>query len=109
MIFSFSCVIAQNNEDCNNCPAPSLQKNINIQEPHDITIYPNPVGNYFRLDNPIGLKEVKVFNMVGKEVASHHIRPDNKYNVESLRKGLYLIQLIGKNKDVVLTKRISKK
>ena len=85
--------------------------------PHDdalpqatITVYPNPATNYISINGgQETIKQVVIYNLIGRKVKSFLASPDQKYIVSELPKGMYLIQLLNNNNKVVTTQRISKR
>jgi len=75
-----------------------------------ITVYPNPATNYIAVNgNQEEIKQVVIYNLIGRQVKSFIASPDEKYIVSELPKGMYLIQLLDKNNKVVTTQRVSKR
>ncbi|WP_163407223.1 T9SS type A sorting domain-containing protein [Flavobacterium ajazii] len=72
---------------------------INETEKSDVvlTLYPNPVKDvlYFNTENEID--KVVVFDINGKRLFEKALNGDDKINVQSLSKGIYLIQVFTQN------------
>lgn len=84
--------------------APDLDSRANI------TIYPNPATTHIGLSESLGIERVVVFNMVGRQMKSFEVAEgDNRYFVGDLPRGMYLVQLVGQNNEIVTTKRVSKR
>ncbi|APZ46036.1 hypothetical protein BW723_06885 [Polaribacter reichenbachii] len=62
----------------------------------EISLYPNPAANFLNLkvDNQ-QIKEVKIYNLLGKEVLKTLLKGDEKkqINISNLSKGMYVIQI----------------
>ena len=60
-------------------------------------IFPNPAGEYFSLQTTGGESslEVKLLDMLGREVGNQAISNGGKVAISTLPKGLYLIQAVG--------------
>ncbi len=75
-----------------------------------IKVYPNPTTNYIAItDKNEVVKEMYVYNLIGRKLKTHYVQSDKKYDLSDLPKGLYLVQLVGHDKKVITTKRISKR
>jgi len=86
-----------------NSPDPGDQVNI--------TIFPNPATNHIGLSQSEGVARILVFNMVGRQMKKFKAASDSdhQYFVGDLPRGMYLIQIMGPNNEVITTKRISKR
>ncbi|MCF8459558.1 MAG: T9SS type A sorting domain-containing protein [Flavobacteriales bacterium] len=77
----------------------------------DAKIYPNPNNGVFSLmiTGSSAAFEVFVFNILGEKVFEMEILGDHgaKIDLSRLEKGLYLIQIIDKNRSEVLTRRMN--
>jgi len=74
-----------------------------------IKIYPNPAFNFIGLNNVSGVGSIIVYNLVGRKMKKFTAQPDDRYDITDLPRGMYLVQLLGKNGKVVTTQRMSKK
>ena len=75
-----------------------------------ISIYPNPATNYISVNKDENLKEIAIFNLVGRKLKTfEEIEKDEHYDVSDLPNGMYLVQVIDNNKKIVTTQRISKR
>lgn len=73
----------------------STLSNIDVNLKANLKTYPNPSTNYISL---AGLKETRnytIYNMTGKELVRGTVSINNKIDVRSLDKGLYLLKLKG--------------
>lgn len=64
-----------------------------MQYDNRIQIYPNPVENIFRINNPekISITSIEIMDMSGKIIRS--LKGSEEYNVSDLQKGIYLIKI----------------
>ena len=62
---------------------------------NSVSLYPNPAKDVVRIEtkNNVNVSSVEVFNLLGQSVLSQSTLKDNKINVSSLSKGLYLLKL----------------
>ena len=79
--------------------------------PHpELSVFPNPTtDNIFVQDNADAVGQVIVFNLLGKKVKWFEASKGEHYYVGDLVKGVYLVQLVGRNKQVVKTQKIEKR
>ncbi|CAM3822165.1 MULTISPECIES: M4 family metallopeptidase [Flavobacterium] len=64
-----------------------------VQETISFSMYPNPVkGDYLNVISNDGMKDYKVYNLVGQLVLQGQIKND-QVNVSSLNSGVYVIEL----------------
>lgn len=75
----------------------------------DIRVFPNPATSYFELTDVNGVDQIKVYNMLGREVRSYRAYTRQQYNVADLPDGLYLISLMNDRKGIVKTVRLNKR
>jgi hypothetical protein len=74
-----------------------------------IKIYPNPASDYFQLTSYEHVDQVMVYNLVGRHLRTFIAYPSEKFNISDLQRGMYLIRLIDRKKDVIKTLRINKR
>lgn len=75
-----------------------------------LTIYPNPFVNYIKInDNDDLVREVVVYNLLGKKMKTFPATSGKSYNVSNLPRGYYLIQLFGERNKIIRTQRINKR
>lgn len=74
------------------------------------SIYPNPAIDHIQIQD-IGenVKYLEVYNVVGRKVLDFSIRNDgNKYDVSELPRGMYMVRMLDRNRNILRTQRISK-
>lgn len=77
--------------------------------PEQIQIFPNPAVSHISLTSAEGVKEVIVYNLVGRKLKVFtDITADKKFYIGDLGKGIYLIQIMSKQNKVIITRRVSK-
>lgn len=89
-------------------PATSDQEN---QRPAyaDIRVFPNPATLYFRVSSSAEIGKVVVINIIGKKVKVFEGSEEQRYDIEDLPMGIYLVQLIDSNGKILTTRRLSKR
>ncbi|HZV68774.1 MAG TPA: T9SS type A sorting domain-containing protein [Saprospiraceae bacterium] len=75
----------------------------------NLTIFPNPTTDFFRVSEIPGLKNIELFNIVGNKVRSFEAVPQKQYYVGDLTDGIYLVRLESSNGKVIKTIRLSKR
>ncbi|MGK0365002.1 MAG: hypothetical protein ACI85O_002063 [Saprospiraceae bacterium] len=75
-----------------------------------LMVYPNPATNFIMLKNSTGVREVRIFNLIGRQVTSFIVlEKGQSYPVADLPNGMYLVQLIDSNNDIMSTHRMNKR
>ncbi len=75
----------------------------------ELQIFPNPATSHISINENDQVKEIKVFNLVGREVKKFDFVDGEKYYVGDLPKGMYLVQLVDKRNKILTTQRVSKR
>lgn len=74
-----------------------------------IKVFPNPAMDYFNLELPTDeFKYITIHTILGKEVKKMKVADNGRYNVEELRRGVYIIRIINKQDVLVKAVRFSK-
>ena len=63
-----------------------------------ISIYPNPATEFITLNNEDVVKNIVLFNMVGRKMRTFTAEKGERYEIGDLPNGLYVIQVFGKNR-----------
>ncbi|PID67777.1 MAG: alpha-amylase [Flavobacteriia bacterium] len=56
-----------------------------------LILYPNPANTYFTVNKPID--SIQIFDMAGRELKSYKPNADNRYRIEDLSMGIYIVKL----------------
>ncbi len=75
----------------------------------EITIFPNPTSQFFQLSNDSAVESVVIYNLFGAKIKSFEHQIDARYNIMDMPNGMYLIQFLGDDRNVIATKRLSKR
>lgn len=76
----------------------------------EFSVFPNPVIEFISVqDNVDAIGNVLVFNLLGKKIKSFEASKGENYYVGDLPKGVYLVQLVGRNKQILKTQKIEKR
>lgn len=101
-LFLTTLIMAQANTASSNQTSTPVVKNI-------IKIYPNPAFNFIGLNKATGISSIIIYNLVGRKMKKFMAQKGERYNISDLPRGMYLVQLRGKDGKVVTTQRMSKK
>lgn len=89
--------------------SPAQSQKLDLTNPLDISIYPNPVVNNFQLLNAQTVKKLVIYNWLGREVKKfNNDREEQLFEIGDLPKGFYYIQMRASNNQIIITRRISK-
>lgn len=75
----------------------------------NVKVFPNPTNDYFTITDNRFVKEVQIFNIVGKQMSSIPFENGKAINVMSLPNGLYLIRMLDADQQVLKTTRLTKR
>ncbi len=75
----------------------------------ELRVFPNPTTVSFSLNDNDSVQDIHVYNLVGREMKSFTYEKNQKYSVEDLPKGIYLVQMRGKDEKIIATQRLSKR
>lgn len=75
----------------------------------NIEVFPNPATTHISLTDSEGVKRVAVYNLVGRLMRVFDgVDTDKRYYVGDLPRGMYLVQILGEQNKILITRRISK-
>ena len=86
----------------------SNSTSVNDNKDENLILYPNPTSDYFKVRDDQNIKNIAVYNIVGKELVRFRHTPGQSHNVENLRKGIYLVRFFDGKGEVVKALRLSK-
>ena len=87
----------------------SVSPRSNLNTKIEIQVFPNPVQTHFGINNNTVVRDIVVFNLVGKELKRFEYSDDERYFLGDLPKGIYLVQFLDRQKNILTTRRISKR
>lgn len=73
----------------------------------ELSVFPNPATDYFKVSENNWVQTIAVYNLAGRKVSTFTYADDLKYDVSSLPKGMYLIQMLDFHSKIIGTRRIS--
>lgn len=80
---------------------------VEYQKFDDIALYPNPVSHILKVQTPVYIKSVEVYDILGKTLLTK-ITDDKEFKIDfsGLEPGVYLIKMIKYNNEVIVKKLI---
>lgn len=63
-----------------------------LKSDNDISLFPNPASEYFRISGKQDVGKVEIFNMIGKSIKTFD-KSQPSYNSGDLRNGIYLVRI----------------
>lgn len=83
--------------------------NNNAVNRQSLKIFPNPVTEFIQFEGSDDVQRVEIYDMLGNPVARYQVSyGGEKYYVNTLARGLYLVRLIDSRNNIIFTQRISK-
>lgn len=107
IFISFSVFAQKGDETCPSC----LNGNAATQQDSkkvELSVFPNPMIDFFGINNDEVVGGVVIFNTVGRKIKSFEGQKSEHYNVADLPAGIYLVQILNKSNKIVQTQRIRK-
>lgn len=74
----------------------------------ELSVYPNPAYDFFTLNTNQEVKQISIYNIIGKEVKTYVSNPDNQYDLSELKRGIYILRIFGKDDHLIKAIRLSK-
>lgn len=74
-----------------------------------LRIFPNPVSDYMTLTSNTFVKQLRVSNILGKQLRTFDANPAGRYDISDLPDGMYLVSMVDANHKIVKTVRVSKR
>jgi hypothetical protein len=72
-----------------------------------ISVYPNPAADFILLEDIVNFESINIYNAGGQSVYSNEIR-ENKIDVSGLEKGLYIINILTNEGEIISSKFVKK-
>lgn len=86
---------------------PSPYWEFDKKEVVDLRVFPNPAVDYIEVTLNQQVRQVAVYNLVGRRVKSFNYGDGEKYYIGDLPRGMYLVQLLGDRNRAITTQRIN--
>lgn len=74
-----------------------------------IQVFPNPATEYFNVSSNQQVDRITVYNLLGREMKSFIFSDGDRYFIGDIPKGMYLVQMTGKDNRLISTQRLSKR
>jgi hypothetical protein len=104
------CSIAAFGQSNPNSDGTSLQPTYSIVKQAKLSIYPNPATDFISVNNADNVRQISIFNLVGRKLKSfNNVVEDQHYDVSDLPKGMYLVQVLDDANKIITTQRVSKR
>jgi hypothetical protein len=90
----------------------TADKSLNTKNPSktiDVKISPNPVDDYFTLQNDLSVSKIAIYNIVGKQVESFKHQSGNVYNISEYPRGIYIIRMFDNRGKILKSPRLAKR
>jgi len=78
-------------------------------ETESIKIFPNPAYDYFQITSYEKVEQVMVYSLLGRHLRTFMAYQNEKFDISDLQRGMYLIRMIDRKKDVIKTLRLNKR
>lgn len=76
----------------------------------DLSVFPNPTSDYISVqDNNDAVGHLAVVSMTGRRVKEFEFAKGEHYSVSDLPKGMYLVQILDRNKQILTTQKLNKR
>ncbi len=98
-------------DDCGNCGNAGANGSYSDSKKAttELYIFPNPAVDYVSLSNDDVAAQITIVNMLGRKVKSFNVEKGDKYYINELPSGTYLVQVVDKQGKTLVTQRISKR
>ena len=88
--------------------AYGISSNIDDTDPK-VSVFPNPASDFITIDDADNVvHRVTIYNVLGKEIASHDSSSIKKFDMMNFQNGIYLVQLIDQQGQILRTIRVRK-
>lgn len=76
----------------------------------DLSVFPNPACDFISVqDNHELVGQVAIYSLIGRKLKEFDFNKGEQYPIGDLPKGMYLVQLIDKNREIIKTQKIDKR
>ena len=89
-------------------PGNSVLLSVNtVMEENNVTLYPNPADDFFRLEGE-NLRSVEIYSMMGNKIMSQEVNSSKLVNIADLPNGLYLVRIFDNDNNIIVRKIVKK-
>lgn len=116
-LFAFA-ASAQKTGDCGDCAdgqyeSKPVKEQVQVTKPKKkkISVFPNPAVDFIGLSDADSksVNKITLLNVMGRAVKTFQVEKGMKYNVASLKRGMYLVQLVDHKNKIITTQRLNKR
>jgi hypothetical protein len=87
-----------------------LQAQQTVSGKADLSVFPNPACDLISVrDNNDVVGQVAVYSLIGRKLKEFDFSKGEQYPIGDLPKGMYLVQLLDKNREIIKTQKIDKR
>lgn len=72
------------------------------------TVYPNPAVDFIQIQDGSDVKFIEVHNALGRKILDFNAVNSGRYDIGDLPKGMYMVRMLDRNRNIIRTQRISK-
>ncbi|MFZ4560538.1 MAG: T9SS type A sorting domain-containing protein [Saprospiraceae bacterium] len=87
----------------------SLVTSSKESQPGSIQVFPNPASDFFMLNTIEDVDQLVLYNLLGVPVKTYLAEYGQRYSLNNVVDGVYLLALVNKNKGTIRTMRIIKR
>jgi hypothetical protein len=74
-----------------------------------INIYPNPSSQSMNIMHDEEVREIIIYNLIGKKIRRVKHTPGQSHNISDLDRGIYLIRMLNKQQNILKVSRLTKR
>lgn len=76
----------------------------------DLSVFPNPTTEYISIqDNNDAVGHLAVYSLVGRKLKEYDYTKGEQYSIGDLPKGMYLIQILDRSRQLLTTQKVEKR
>lgn len=101
VIFAISSPLAQTQKAAFKAEKPNIEVNYKL--------FPNPTSDRFSLSDDEGVKNIRIYTIIGKEIKSFDHMVGQSHPVDDLQRGIYIVRLFDSQNEVLKVLRLNRK
>lgn len=76
----------------------------------DLSVFPNPTTEYISIqDNNDAVGHLAVYSLVGRKLKDFDYSKGEQYSIGDLPKGMYLVQILDRDRQLLTTQKVEKR
>lgn len=84
-------------------------RNSRSAETATLQVFPNPATDYFSITSQQNIEHIAIYNLLGRQLKTFAYTEGERYFIGDLPKGMYLVQIMGRDNRLLSTQRLSKR